>query len=53
MVSEYINMDEVVAILNPKVRSKPLQLHKSCIAAPEDYLTQVWRGAADKTKYQP
>jgi hypothetical protein len=35
MVSEYMNMDEVVAILTRGVRSKPLQLHRWCITVPE------------------
>lgn len=32
MVSEYMNIDEVVAILTRGLRSKPLQLHRWCSA---------------------
>jgi hypothetical protein len=33
MVNEYINMDEVVAMLKDRVRSEPLQLQGRRIAA--------------------
>lgn len=36
MVSEYMNMDEVVAILSRGVRSKLQQLHRWCFHSPEN-----------------
>jgi hypothetical protein len=53
MVNEYINMDEVVAILSREVRNKLLQLHRWRFDSSRECKRKRRRGVAGETVSPP